>query len=241
MAEVSTRNILNAMKSLAGVCFLLSLTAYPMDAHAQLSDFDLSCISAESCKTMVGKRVWVKHNAVPVCPTKDARKNCFDAHVNSSLLITGTVPPPPGDFRWLFAVKTQDGKTGYVLQANSHLLTFKDPASVIATQRRLAAQKAEDRRLQDEADAAAIAASPPAPYETACIFAAAERLPRIPGITIVNTQAKPLPPKRSEKAAPYIFWRIIEIEVTAASQKATYKFLCGKGVRTPAAITALSE
>jgi hypothetical protein len=229
------------MKYLAGIYLLLSLAAFQIEAHAQPSDFNISCSSSEGCKALVGKRVWVKYAAVPVCPTADKRKNCSDARVNSSLLITDAVPPQPGDFSWSFAVKTQDGKTGYISETNSHLLTFKDPSSAIAAQKRLTAQKAEEKRAQNEADAATIAAAAPAPYETACILAAAEHLPRIPGITIVNTQAKPLPPEKSENAPPYIFWRIIEIEVTAAGQKANYKFLCGKGVRGPAVINALSE
>jgi hypothetical protein len=216
--------------------FTILATAY---SHAQSSDWDIRCSDAKSCQALAGNRVWVKDSAVPVCPTTDRMKNCVRARVNSSLVITGAVPDPDLTVHWLLTVKTEEGKTGYVDTSNAHLLTFKDPTPAIAERKRRATEQAEQKRKQDEADAATIASTPPEIYEKACILAAAERLPRIPGIEIVSSRAKPLPDEAAKKASPNFFWRMIEIDAKAAGQSVTYTFVCGKGARTPAVISGV--
>jgi hypothetical protein len=62
--------------------------------------------------------------------------------------------------------------------------------------------------------------------EKSCIFGAAQKLPVIPGITIVASRLKDTPPEDMPKqvrgARPP---QIIEIDVTAAGQDATFSFL----------------
>jgi hypothetical protein len=86
-------------------------------------------------------------------------------------------------------------------------------------------------RKQQEADVAALAAVPRANLEKACILAAAENLPRIPGIEITGSRVSPLPAEH--KSEPHIFMMLVHIDAKAAGQTVTYNFMCGRGAQTP--------
>lgn len=63
--------------------------------------------------------------------------------------------------------------------------------------------------------------------EKACIFAAAQKLPFIPGMTIVAGRVKDLPPELQQKqVSGGSSTRLVEIDVNAAGQDATYSFVC---------------
>lgn len=78
--------------------------------------------------------------------------------------------------------------------------------------------------------------------EKSCIFGAAQKLPVIAGMTITASRLKDTPsenlPKQVRGARPP---QMVEIDVTAAGQEATYSFLCFESARvmlvTPLGIT----
>jgi hypothetical protein len=60
--------------------------------------------------------------------------------------------------------------------------------------------------------------------EKVCIFTAAEKLPPIPGLVITASRMKDVPPEMQQK--PGVSSRIVEIDVKAAGQDATFAFVC---------------
>jgi hypothetical protein len=58
-----------------------------------------------------------------------------------------------------------------------------------------------------------------------CIFAAAQKLPAIPGLTIIASRLKPLPPDLQQKQTVNTAG-MVEIDVKAAGQDATFTFIC---------------
>ena len=61
--------------------------------------------------------------------------------------------------------------------------------------------------------------------EKLCIFAAAQKLPAIPGLTIIASRLKPLPPDLQQKQTINTVG-MVEIDVKAAGQDATFSFIC---------------
>jgi hypothetical protein len=62
------------------------------------------------------------------------------------------------------------------------------------------------------------------PAEKVCIFTAAQKLPPIPGLVITASSMKDVPPEMQQK--PGVLSRIVEIDVKAAGQDATFSFVC---------------
>jgi hypothetical protein len=57
-----------------------------------------------------------------------------------------------------------------------------------------------------------------------CIFAAAQKLPAIPGIVIVASRV--IQAQLGPKATPESSTRMVEIDTKAAAQDATFQFIC---------------
>lgn len=57
-----------------------------------------------------------------------------------------------------------------------------------------------------------------------CIFSAAQKLPQITGLTIAASRMKDLPANPQAKGTTPT--RIVEIDVKAAGQDATFQFIC---------------
>jgi hypothetical protein len=62
-------------------------------------------------------------------------------------------------------------------------------------------------------------------HEKQCIFAAAQRLPIIPGMSIVASRIKPIPVEHQRREWPDGA-TMVEIDVNGAGQEATYGFIC---------------
>jgi hypothetical protein len=60
--------------------------------------------------------------------------------------------------------------------------------------------------------------------ERQCIFLAADRLPKIPGLTIVASRARPHPDVKAPKGAVSI---AVEIDVNAGGHDGTFAWFCG--------------
>lgn len=71
------------------------------------------------------------------------------------------------------------------------------------------------------------------PAEKACIFSAAGKLPAIPGLTIIGSRLSPLP-KELKKSSKDDRAVLVEIDVKAAAQEATFAFICGTEPNVPA-------
>jgi hypothetical protein len=95
------------------------------------------------------------------------------------------------------------------------------------------------RLKQATEDEAAMATMPVETFSTPCILAAAERLPRIPGITIEASRAVPLPSGFKKELG--LYQTIIEIDAKAAGVSATYRFACVKGLRAAPLVTGLKQ
>lgn len=77
--------------------------------------------------------------------------------------------------------------------------------------------------------AIALAASPALAeeFDQACKLAAAERLPRIPGIEIVGEpRLLPLPPEVAKQVDQATYQRLVEVDAKAAGQTPTFRFFC---------------
>ena len=69
--------------------------------------------------------------------------------------------------------------------------------------------------------------------EKSCILGAAQKLPVIPGITVVVSRLKDAPPENFPQQVPGARPpRIVGIDVTAAGHDATYSFFCFESGRT---------
>lgn len=86
--------------------------------------------------------------------------------------------------------------------------------------------------------AALVAMSVPAsalaltPAEKGCIFSAAGKLPAIPGLTITGSRLSPLP-KELKKTSKDDRTFMVEVDVRAAAQEATFAFVCGTEPNVP--------
>lgn len=65
--------------------------------------------------------------------------------------------------------------------------------------------------------------------EKACVLAAAERLPRIPGLAVDKSRVRPVPVDHKGGAASMI----VDIDISAAGQSDTYSYLCVMSVAGP--------
>lgn len=228
------------MPMLRSVLIVAALFAMNDSAVAQsyrLDDADIRCYSDSTCAALKGKRLWVTINNNEICSGLTAPKGCRIVRPGFSFIVEDVVGE--GVLDKYFRVRTDDGKAGYINHANSHLLTFKDPKPGQEGHKKQAAAEAEQKRKQDEADEAVIAAMPKEQLEKSCILAAAERLPRIPGIEIIASRAKPVP--TDFNPSPGTFMTLVEIDAKAAGLNETYNFVCAKGARTPALIRAFAR
>jgi hypothetical protein len=136
------------------------------------------------------------------------------------------------------------GRIGYVSKYEFESSTQdEDPKLAAERERRranAATKAAETKRLkQATEDEAAMATMPVETFSTPCILAAAERLPRIPGITIEASRAMPLPSGFKKELG--LYQTIIEIDAKAAGVSATYRFACAKGLRAGPFVTGLKQ
>lgn len=60
-----------------------------------------------------------------------------------------------------------------------------------------------------------------------CIFAAAQKLPNLPGLTVATSRIVELSKEVTGRLAREQNWRGVEITVKAAAQDATFNFVCG--------------
>lgn len=134
------------------------------------------------------------------------------------------------------------GGVGYVSENDFERAAKEDPKIVTERERQRTQKASADRKKTTEAaeakrkkqaqdDDAEIAKMPREAFTTPCILAAAERLPRIAGISIEASRAIDLPAGTARE--PGSFQAIIEIDAKAAGVAATYHFVCAKGLRTP--------
>jgi hypothetical protein len=201
----------------------------------KLSDADIRCYSAETCQVLTGKRVWIKDSSVQACP-KASAAGCKRLPIGTSFVIVGVIDDAIAK---QFRIRTDAGLTGYVSVANAHLLTFRDPrpAAKAATKRKAAESEAKAR--QQAEDEKALAAMSQGDLQKGCILAAAERLPRIPGIQIINSRISAMPSET--KIEPGTYMTLVHIDAKAAGQDVTYNFLCARGARTPSIVQRLGD
>src|SRR5487761_2535583 len=73
--------------------------------------------------------------------------------------------------------------------------------------------------------------SAPSPAEKLCIFKAAESLPLIPGLQIVESSTGTVPPEALARTSfhdmPGVTAMLVSLDVRAAAQTATFAFICG--------------
>jgi hypothetical protein len=219
---------------------VLALLTMTVAADAQMyrpEDSSINCIGREDCQRLVGRQLWVTVNHNEICATINPRTGCRKIPPEFGVRVEGIAGDGPLDL--YFRVRAQDGKVGYISRSNAHLLTYTDPRPAREARKREQAAEAKRRDLQAKADADALAAMRKEDLEKACILAAAERLPRIPGIVINSSRAVPLPPEIPQK--PLVFTTSVEIAATAAGQSVTYLFVCAKGARTPSIIHPVGQ
>ena len=60
-----------------------------------------------------------------------------------------------------------------------------------------------------------------------CLFSAAQKLPAIPGLTVEGGRVKAAPQDGQKKSDSFTF--MVEIDVKAVGQSATYSFVCVTG------------
>lgn len=77
-------------------------------------------------------------------------------------------------------------------------------------------------------------------FEKPCIMAAAEYLPRVPGIDIQASRTKPLPAEITAKLDQSIYHAIVELDAKAAGIAETYRFVCSAAAGGRPQITPLS-
>jgi hypothetical protein len=220
------------LRPLLAIASLLATTCSGEAQSYRLDDADIRCFSDSTCAALKGRRLWVTINSNEICSSLTAPKGCRTVRPGFSFIVEDVVGE--GVLDKYFRVRTDDGTTGYINHANSHLLTFKDPKPAQEARKKRAAAEAEQKRKQDQVDATLLAAIPKEQLEKSCILAAAERLPRIPGIEIISSRAKPVPD--DFKQSPGTYMTIVEIDAKAAGLNVTYNFVCAKGARTHAMI-----
>ncbi|QND73151.1 hypothetical protein [Tardiphaga robiniae] len=219
---------------------VLAASALATEAVAQRSKLtaaDLRCYSDQSCRELIGLKVWGARNISELCEEVNPVGRCRKLPVGTAMTIeavTGT-----GLLDTFFLMKLADGRTGFVRTANAHLLTLVDPKPAQEAAKKRQIETTEKAKEQEAADAATLAATPKADLDKGCILAAAERLPRIPGIQIGATKTADLPVEY--KPSPGVYMTMVEIAAKAAGQDATYSFLCAKSVRGPTLVTPLSQ
>lgn len=205
--------------------------------QSKLTDRDLSCYSNETCQSLVGRKVWGAHNVSEICTEINPTKGCSKLPIGTAMTIDGLTGQ--GQIDTFFLMRLADGRTGFVRTANSHLLTLTDPRPAQEAAKKRQGEVAEKAKQRDAEDVAALAAIPRSDLEKGCILAAAEHLPRIPGIQIVSSKTISLPPEHKPPAGTYM--TIVEIAAKAAGQDVTYSFICAKGMRTPSLITPFAQ
>lgn len=226
------------MRTYAASALALLLPSFGAGAQTyRASDSELHCLSTESCSRLIGRKVWGTINTSEICSEVNPAKGCRKLSIGTVMTIDGVTGA--GSLDTFFLMRLADGRTGFVRTANAHLLTLTDPRPAQEAEKKR--QQAADVKSaqQAAADAAVIAATPKADLEKGCILAAAERLPRIPGIQITSSKALDLPPAHKPPAGA--FMGLVEIGAKAAGQDVTYSFICARGARTPFLITPFSQ
>ncbi|MCK1661269.1 hypothetical protein [Bradyrhizobium sp. 151] len=200
-------------------------------------DSAIRCFSVEDCQRLVGRKLWVTVNTNEMCATIGT--GCRKLPINFGVVVQEIASRGNGPLDRYLKVRAQDGTIGYINVANAHLLTYTDPGPAIAARKKREEEEAAKRAKQSAIDAALIASTPKETFEKACILAAAERLPRIPGIQIKNSKAGPPPP--GTNVPPDRYTGVVDIVAIAAGQEVTYTFACAVGTRTPAVVVPVSQ
>jgi hypothetical protein len=73
--------------------------------------------------------------------------------------------------------------------------------------------------------------------EKVCIFASAQKLPNIAGLSIAASRIKDLP--KDTKQSPGITGLMVEIDVRAANQDATFAFVCATAPGKPTFVESM--
>lgn len=208
---------------------LVALTTSAQAQTSRLDDHDIRCTSVQSCNMLIGRRLWVKRNNNEICATARPATGCRKIPPEFGVTVEGVEFVGDSLLDRYFRVRTQDGKVGYVNIANSHLLTFTDP------------KPAQDaRKKKQAAEAEALAAIPKENLEKACILAAAEKLPRIPGIAIKSSRTFYVPPE-PRNIRPDLYAVAVEIVATAAGQTVTYRYACAVRGTGPALVKLVEQ
>lgn len=209
----------------------IALIVLAASAQAQPSRFDghdIRCGSVQSCNQHVGRRFWTK-KSLEVCATARPATGCRRIPNEFGMTVEGIEFIGDSLLDRYFRVRTQDGKVGYVNIVNSHLLTFTDPKPAQDT-----------RKKKRAAEAKALAAIPKENLEKACILAAAEKLPRIPGIAI-NSSRTFYVPSEPRNIRPDLYAVAVEIVAIAAGQTVTYRYACAVHGPGPALVKLIEQ
>lgn len=220
-------------------CWLFGLTAsllvLPVASGAQSrDDRDIRCYSTETCGALKGRQLWIVESPVQICEGINTPP-CQWLRPGSSILVEDVIDLGPTKGRYLRA-RNNGGAPGYVNLANAHVLTFRDPRPEIEAGKRKAAAEKARQEAQAAADAVELSKIPRSDLKKSCILAAAERLPRIPGIEIVKSRTADVPPDLLAKTEAGTFSTLVYIDARAAGQDVTYNFVCMRGLRTPSIV-----
>ena len=173
------------------------VTALPTACEAapdyRPEDASIRCTSNDDCRRLIGRKLWVAVNKNEICTTIQPSTGCKSIPINFGITVQDVASIGSGLLDHYFKVRAQDGSIGYINTVNAHLLTYTDPAPSIAAKKKRDEAEALKKAKQSQQDAAMIASTPKETFEKACILAAAERLPKIPGIQIKNSKGGPLP------------------------------------------------
>ena len=185
---------------------------------------------------------WPKYSTigVAICPNKNKVNESDCPKEKGSITIVGSLNDNIG--RTVYNVQHANGQ-GFISEYQyEYDLVSEDPkvtadkerqraaAASEARKKKIAATEDKRKKLAEE-DAAKLAAMPQQELEKNCILTAAQKLPRIPGIEIIKSEALPVSPE--SKPEPGIFQRIVVIDIKAAGQEAKYSFVCATGPGKP--------
>lgn len=230
-------------RAMIGLCWLfaaLPSTTCGAAPNYRPEDASIRCISNDDCRRLIGRKLWVTVNKNEICANIRPSTGCRPIPINFGVTVEDVASVGSGLLDHYFKVRAQDGSIGYINAVNAHLLTYTDPSPAIAAKKKRDEAEASKRAKQFQQDAALIASTPKETFEKACILAAAEKLPKIPGIQIKSSKGGPLPEGVKPSPADQ-YSGIVEIIATAAGQEVTYTFACGMGPRTPAIVVPISQ
>jgi hypothetical protein len=112
----------------------LTLSTGTSAQRAKLDDADIRCTDQASCEILVGKRLYIdiaswSPGKLPICETPSFTQ-CRE--LRSGSFVVTSIAEIGGAHRRAFIVRTPDGKPGYVMIENAHLLSFSDKSAAKA-------------------------------------------------------------------------------------------------------------